>query len=50
MLKSELEYMLEDQGLRIKTEKGDYRYIWSNKFRPADLPIFMSGTKKIQNY
>ncbi len=23
MLKSELEYMLEDQGLRIKTEKGD---------------------------
>jgi GDPmannose 4,6-dehydratase len=49
MLEGELEYTLEDEGLRIKTDKGDVVVTFDkSRFRPADVPIIMSDTRKIQ--
>ncbi|MBO3798480.1 MAG: GDP-mannose 4,6-dehydratase [Thermoproteota archaeon] len=49
MLKGGLEYMIEDGGLRIKTDKGDLLVFFDpNRFRPAEVPVLMSNTKKIQ--
>jgi len=49
MLKGELEYTLEDEGIRIKTDKGNVTVTFDkSRFRPADVPILMSNTRKIQ--
>jgi GDPmannose 4,6-dehydratase len=49
LLKGELEYALEDGGLRVKTDKGNVTVAFdSSKFRPTDVPILMSDTRKIQ--
>jgi len=49
MLKGELEYTLEDEGIRIKTDKNNVTVVFDkNRFRPADVPILMSNTRKIQ--
>jgi GDPmannose 4,6-dehydratase len=49
MLKGELEYTLEDVGLRVKTDKGNVTVVFDpSKFRPAEVPILMSDTRKIQ--
>jgi GDPmannose 4,6-dehydratase len=49
LMKGELEYGLEDEGLKVKTDKGDVTiYFDPSKFRPADVPILMSDTRKIQ--
>jgi GDPmannose 4,6-dehydratase len=49
MLKGELEYTLEDEGIRIKTDNGNVTVVFDkNRFRPADVPILMSDTRKIQ--
>jgi GDPmannose 4,6-dehydratase len=49
MLRGELEYTLEDVGLRVKTDKGNITIIFdSSGFRPADVPILMSDARKIQ--
>jgi len=49
MLRGELEYTLEDEGIRIKTDKGDITVAFDkNRFRPAEVPILMSDTRKIQ--
>jgi len=49
LMKGELEYSLEDEGLKVKTDKGDIAiYFDPSKFRPADVPILMSDIKKIQ--
>jgi GDPmannose 4,6-dehydratase len=49
LIKGELEYNLEDEGLKVKTDKGDIAiYFDPSKFRPTDVPILMSDTKKIQ--
>jgi len=49
LLKGELEYGPEDKGLRIKTDKGDIIVEFDpRRFRPADVPILLSNTKKIQ--
>jgi GDPmannose 4,6-dehydratase len=49
MLKGELEYTLEDVGLNVKTDKGNITIIFDeSRFRPADVPILMSDTRKIQ--
>jgi len=49
MLKGELEYTLEDEGIRIKTGKGNVTVVFDkSKFRPSDVPILMSNTRKIQ--
>jgi GDPmannose 4,6-dehydratase len=49
LMKGELEYGLEDEGLKVKTDEGDVTiYFDPSKFRPADVPILMSDTRKIQ--
>jgi GDPmannose 4,6-dehydratase len=49
MLKDELEYTLEDSGLRVKTDKGNVAVVFDpSRFRPAEVPILMSDTRKIQ--
>jgi len=49
MLKGELEYTLEDEGIRIKTGKGNVTVVFDkSRFRPADVPVLMSSTRKIQ--
>jgi GDPmannose 4,6-dehydratase len=49
MLKGELEYTLEDEGIRIKTDKGNVTVVFDkSRFRPADVPILMSDARKIQ--
>jgi len=49
MLKGELEYSLEDRGLKVKTDKGNITVkIDAGKFRRAEVPILMSDTRKIQ--
>jgi GDPmannose 4,6-dehydratase len=50
MLKGELEYTLEDGGIRIKTNKDDLTVLFDeSRFRPAEVPILMSDTRKIQS-
>jgi GDPmannose 4,6-dehydratase len=49
MLKGELKYTLEDEGIRIKTDKSNVTVIFNeSRFRPAEAPILMSDTRKIQ--
>jgi len=49
MLKGELEYTLEDGGLIVKTNKGNITIVFDpSRFRPAEVPILVSNTKKIQ--
>jgi GDPmannose 4,6-dehydratase len=49
MLKGELEYSLEDESIRIKTNKGNVTVVFDKSlFRPAEVPILMSNTRKIQ--
>jgi len=49
MLRGELEYALEDEGLRIKTDKGHITVLFDrSRFRPAEVPILMSDTGKIR--
>jgi len=49
MLRGELEYTLEDGGIRIKTDKGNITVAFDkSRFRPAEVPILMSDTRKIQ--
>jgi len=49
MLRGELEYALEDEGLRIKTDKGHITVLFDrSRFRPAEVPILMSDTEKIR--
>jgi len=49
LLKGELNYTLEDIGIRVKTNKGDITVTFdSSKFRPAEVPILISDIRKIQ--
>lgn len=49
LLDGELEYELGDRGLIIDTNKGRVRVLFDKeKFRPTDVPILLSDTKKIQ--
>jgi GDPmannose 4,6-dehydratase len=49
MLRGELEYTLEDVSLNVKTDKGNITIVFDEgRFRPADVPILMSNTRKIQ--
>jgi GDPmannose 4,6-dehydratase len=50
MLRGELEYSLDDRGLRIMTNKGDIIVEFDHKrFRPADVPILISNPRKAQS-
>ena len=49
ILKGELEYTLEDGGIRIKTDKGNIAVVFDrSRFRPAEIPVLMSDVRKIQ--
>jgi len=49
MLGGELEYTLEYEGIRVKTDKGNLTVVSDEgRFRPADVPILMSDARKIQ--
>jgi len=49
LLKQEVEYTLEDGGLKVKTDKGDITVVFDReRFRPAEVPILMSDTRKAQ--
>ena len=49
ILNNELEYTLADKGLNIYTDKGKVLVEFDQKrFRPAEVPILMSDTRKIQ--
>lgn len=49
MLEGELEFDLEDRGIFVHTNKGTISIEFDEKkFRPADVPILLSDTKKIE--
>lgn len=49
LLTNELEYTIEDKGLKVYTDKGEVIIEFDeNRFRPADVPILLSDTGKIQ--
>lgn len=47
ILNGELEFNLEDRGIRVKTDKGNITIEFDpERFRPADVPILLSNPKK----
>ena len=49
MLQDEIEFTIKDKGIWIYTNKGKIPVEFdSSRFRPADVPILMSDTRKIQ--
>ncbi len=49
ILKDELEFAVEDEGIEVETDKGKVRIEFDQKyFRPAEVPILLSDTRKIQ--
>ena len=50
MLRGELEYNALDGGVVAQTNKGDVRIAFDpERFRPAEVPILLSDTKKIES-
>ncbi|MCX7999827.1 MAG: GDP-mannose 4,6-dehydratase, partial [Leptospiraceae bacterium] len=50
MLKEELSYELEDKGIFVFTDKGKVAIeLDAHRFRPAEVPILLSDTTKIQS-
>ena len=49
LLNNEIEYMLQDKGIIVKTDKEDIKIEFNpDRFRPAEVPILFSNTEKIQ--
>jgi GDPmannose 4,6-dehydratase len=49
ILENELEYTLEDKGIRVFTDKGMVPIEFNpDRFRPAEVPILFADTEKIQ--
>ena len=49
MLDEGLEYTLEDKGINVHTDKGMIAVTFDpDRFRPAEVPIMLSDTRKIQ--
>ncbi|MEN6292565.1 MAG: GDP-mannose 4,6-dehydratase, partial [Methanobacterium sp.] len=49
MLEGELEYIIADKGIYTHTDKGKIAVEFNpDRFRPAEVPILLSNTKKIQ--
>lgn len=49
MLDNELEYTIQDKGLKVNTDDGDVLIEFNpDRFRPAEVPILFSNTEKIQ--
>ena len=50
MLEEGLEYSIEDEGINVLTEEGKVSVKFDHdRFRPAEVPIMLADTKKIQN-
>ncbi len=49
MLENELEYTLNDKGIKVHTNKGNILIKFNPlRFRPAEVPVILSNTGKIQ--
>ena len=49
LLKNEIEYTPDDGGIYIHTDKGKVAVEFEpHRFRPAEVPILLSDTSKIQ--
>lgn len=49
MLDGELEYNIEDKGIMVDTDEGKVNIEFNpDRFRPAEVPILLSDTQKIQ--
>jgi GDPmannose 4,6-dehydratase len=49
MLTEELEFTIEDRGVKVYTNKGEIPIRFDpTRFRPAEVPILLAETKKIQ--
>ena len=49
MLEGELEYTIQDKGIHAHTDKGKISIEFNpDRFRPAEVPILLSNTEKIQ--
>jgi len=49
MLAEELEFTIEDVGIKVHTNKGEIPIGFDpTRFRPAEVPILLADTKKIQ--
>ncbi|MEI7433578.1 MAG: GDP-mannose 4,6-dehydratase [Methanomicrobiales archaeon] len=49
LLSGEVEYLLEDGGITIRTAKGTIPVVFDPaKFRPAEVPILLADTRKIE--
>lgn len=49
ILENELEYTLNDKGINVNTNKGNVLIEFNpDRFRPAEVPILLSDTEKIQ--
>lgn len=49
LLREEFAYDLNDRGLRISTSRGEIQvHFDAARFRPAEVPILLSDTRKIQ--
>ena len=50
ILEGELEYTLEDKGIKVYTDKGTVPIEFNpDRFRPAEVPILFADTAKIKN-
>jgi len=50
ILEGQLEYNLEDKGIKVKKDKNELLIQFDPKrFRPAEVPILLSNTKKLQH-
>lgn len=48
ILKHEIDFELKDGGIIAETDKGDIKIAFDkNRFRPSEVPILLSDTKKI---
>jgi GDPmannose 4,6-dehydratase len=49
MMEGELEYTMNDKGIDVYTDQGNVLIEFNpERFRPAEVPILLSDTKKIQ--
>ena len=50
MLEEGMEYTLNDRGINVYTDKGKIPVNFDpDRFRPAEVPIMLADTRKIQN-
>lgn len=49
ILEGELEYSIQDKGIKVHSEEGEILIEFNpNRFRPAEVPILLADTGKIQ--